>query len=336
MELPSAKCAKILANVADAPSEQLAIDLLFRSSDITPSEAQRAKGDFSEAMARAKRKEAKILVDDLLPKRYHETPGMSAVLFARGNPEILQSPCVGIVGTRGASSYGKACAIKFSEVLSRAGVTILSGGAFGIDAAAHKGALDAKGNTVAVLPCGIDQSYPVSHKGLYESIAESGCLVSQFACGFMPRHDSFLARNWTLAALSDAVLIIEAPEASGSIHTANRANEMGKPVYVVPGNIGQLSFRGSHDLIRSGATLVDHPEQILEDLKIYADSKQVSNEQLTEIQRKILAQLSSVPVAPEKIVSELAADPSEIMSELTMLELDGKIIRCAGGICLAP
>ncbi len=336
MELPSAKCERVLANVADASSEQQAIDLLLRYSELTSNEAKRANADYSEAIERAKRKDAQILVDELLPQKYRETPGMSPALFARGYPRILQEPCVGIVGTRGASSYGKACAIKFSEVLSRAGVTILSGGAFGIDAAAHKGALDVKGNTVAVLPCGIDQSYPVSHKGLYESIAESGCLISQFACGFMPRHDSFLARNWTLAALSDAVLIIEAPEASGSIHTANRANEMGKPVYVVPGNIGQLSFRGSHELIRSGATLVDHPEQILEDLKIYTDPKQVSRDEMTEIQKKILAQLSSVPLAPEKIVSELAADPSEIMSELTMLELDGKIIRSAGGICLAP
>ena len=241
-----------------------------------------------------------------------------------------------MVGTRGASTYGKAAARKFAEALSSNGVTIVSGGAQGIDAAAHEGTLDAGGKTACVMACGIDRVYPAAHRALFERIKKGGCLVSQFPAGWNPRSDSFVQRNSTIAALSDAVLVIEAPESSGALITANRANEFGRQVYVLPGSIATLSFRGSHALIREGATLVDHPDQILEDLGIRPGLTLSANESETKLRLKILSSIGADPMGADKIAENCGLDPSSVLSELTMLELDGRVLRGPGGYVLAP
>lgn len=272
-----------------------------------------------------------------LPERYRQSANVAPALYCWGNPGCLESPLVAIVGTRAATTYGKAAAQKFAEALARAGATIVSGGALGIDAAAHKGALAVGGKTAAVLLSGIERVYPRVHSGLFEQIKSSGCLLSQFAIGtFSSREYRPLMRNHTVAALCAAVVVVEAPERSGALSTAGAANELGRHVFVVPANIDNLNFRGSHALIRDGATLVDHPDQVSEALGLMPVPEAVVDSPVSEIQRKILSVLSGDPLASEFIVQRTGLDTSEVLSELTILEIEGKVLKDRGGYALRP
>lgn len=271
-----------------------------------------------------------------MPEKISSLLGGPVGLYAWGRVEALAAASVGIVGTRGATTYGKAAARKFAEAFAQAGLTVVSGGAQGIDAAAHEGAIEGGGQTVCVMACGIDRVYPAAHRGLFDRIRDHGCLVSQFPAGWSPRHDSFVQRNATVAGLSDAILVVEAPERSGALITANRANEYGRPVFVVPGNISTLTFRGSHALIREGATLVDHPDQVIEEMGLKPALTLRSEAALSQEQQAILRALGADPILADKIAEICELDSSAVLSELTMLELDGRIIRGPGGYVLAP
>jgi DNA processing protein len=257
-------------------------------------------------------------------------------LFGWGEWSCANAPTVAIVGTRGASTYGKAVSMKFAEAFARAGITVVSGGAIGIDGAAHKGALAAGGKTIAVLAGGVDRWYPAIHRGLFQQIRESGCLVSQFACGAKPNAYRFLQRNCLIAGLSRATVVIEAPERSGAIHTANRANEMGRHVFVVPANIENINFRGSHALIRDGAILVDHPDLVMDALGVLPSETTEAASPISEIASKILSNLSTTPLAVEFILDRTGLPMSDVIGELTLLELEGRIIHDAGGYALKP
>lgn len=280
---------------------------------------------------------ASAIGPDKFPAPLAQTVLQPPGLFVWGDLDCLARPTFGIVGTRDASVYGRATAQKFAEELAKAGVTIVSGGAAGIDGAAHKGALDAGGKTAAVFATGIEAAYPAIHRGLFEKIKKNGCLISQFALGSRPHRPNFLIRNGLVAALSRAVLIVEAPYQSGAINTAHHANELGRQVFVVPATIDNENFRGSHELIRNGATLVDHPHQILDDLGLPRPSSRANAAaQMTLIQQRILDEMSVNPLAAEFIAERSGIDPAEVMSELTMLELEGRILRDAGGYALKP
>ena len=252
-------------------------------------------------------------------------------LFVDGDASVLETPTIAIVGTRSASAYGRACAMKFAESFAHSGITVVSGGAVGIDTVAHTAALDAGGKTVAVLAGGVDQLYPAVNFGLFQRIRQSGCMVSQFALGSKPAQHEFIVRNGLIAAMSLAVLVVEAPAKSGALHTALAAAECGREVYVVPSGIDHMSFRGSHALIRDGATLVYHPDQILESLNIQPIVKKLAPEQASGIGERILAVLSTTPCPSERIVELTGLETFEVLGELTMLELEGRILRNAGG-----
>lgn len=335
-ELPFARRETLLRR-ADYARDDTDWSHFFQSApELSPADRARVKAAKPELALEALSLGAHILLKKDLPQRTAQLAGAPPALFAWGNSACLSAPSVGIVGTRGASTYGRAAARKFAEALSINGVTIVSGGAQGIDAAAHEGALDAGGKTVCVMACGIDKTYPAAHRSLFERIRNDGCLVSQFPAGWNPRADSFVQRNATVAALSDALLVIEAPESSGALITANRANEFGRQVYVVPGSIATLSFRGSHALIREGATLVDHPDQILEDLGIRPGLRLSANADESKLRLKILSSIGADPMGADKIAENCGLDPSSVLSELTMLELDGRVLRGPGGYVLAP
>lgn len=274
-------------------------------------------------------------------RQYSETlltwPDYPVGTFAWGDWQSSYAPTVAIVGTRGASTYGKAAASKFAESFAKAGVTVVSGGALGIDAAAHKGAISAGGKTIAVMAGGIDQLYPALHRGLFQQIRETGgCLATQFACGTKPNAFRFLQRNQLIAGLSQAVVVVEAPERSGAIHTANRANEIGRQVFVVPANIENIGFRGSHALIRDGATLVDHPDLVLDALGIAKTVAKTNDSPVNEIASKILSTLTTSPLAVEFILERTGLPMSDVVSELTILELEGRIFHDAGGYAVKP
>ncbi|MBX3117910.1 MAG: DNA-processing protein DprA [Fimbriimonadaceae bacterium] len=317
-------------SLPDARQRILACPLL---SDAERQRVERTRTDGLEK-ALALGVQAISVVD--LPLRLQPVRTFFAGLFLWGDRQIFEQPTVAVVGTRAASTYGKAVTQKFVERLVGAGVAVVSGGALGVDAVAHQSALKCGGKTAAVLATGIEGVYPASHRTLFQQIRESGCLASQFAVGHKPREHTFLQRNAVIAALSDAVLIIEAPERSGSLATANAAVELGKQVFVVPSNVSMSSFRGSHHLIRLGATLVDHPDQILEDLNLLDLSKPSGRREVAESDHAILKALSVHAMPAEKIAMELGLDPADVLSELTILEIDGKVIRSDGGYIIAP
>lgn len=256
--------------------------------------------------------------------------------FAWGDFECAKAPCIGIVGTRGATAYGRAVSMKFAEAFARSGVTVVSGGALGIDAAAHKGALAEGGKTIAVVAGGIEQVYPAVHGGLFRQIRASGCIVSQHAIGSRPNGYRFLSRNHLIAGLSTAVVVIEAPERSGALATAHAACNQGKQVFVVPANIDNANYRGSHALIRDGATLVDHPDQVLMGLGLSAVSAQPVLPDLSDVGSKIMAALATGPLGVEFIVDASGLDTSEVMAELTMLEIDGRVMRDGSKFAVRP
>lgn len=299
---------------------------------LTDAERQRARDADMAGLQRALKKGARpFAFADI-----KDDPNLPPYGFFRGDLACLAQPTLAVVGTRNASTYGRAVSQKFAEVVAHSGVTVLSGGAHGIDGAAHRGALDAGGATVAVLITGVERAYPLDHRGMFEEIAATGCLISQFAVGAAPGKFRPLVRNLTVAALSDAVLVVEAPLKSGSLNTANSAVEIGKPLFVVPATIDLEGFRGSHGLIRDGATLIDHPDHILQHLnvlKLVASSPETA---FSEVQARIMDVLELVPLAAERIAERAGLEPAEALSELTMLELEGFILRDFGGFAKRP
>ncbi|CAN1547850.1 Smf Predicted Rossmann fold nucleotide-binding protein involved in DNA uptake [Fimbriimonadaceae bacterium] len=330
-EVSPAKARAILASEDDFLASPL----------LTEVERNRARNAPLDALTDALRNGAEPIRPAEMPELLHELEIPPPALFGCGDLGCLHRPTIAIVGTRGASTYGKACAQKFAEAFAQRGVTVVSGGALGIDAAAHKGALAVEGATAAVLACGVDVTYPAAHAGLFMQIRERGAILSQFACGSKPNEYKFLQRNSLIAALSLAVLVVEAPARSGALSTANIANDIGRPVFVVPANINNPNFLGSFALIRDGATLVDHPDQVLESLdldttpSLFAASSFAQTD-ANSLAGRILAVLTVEPQPTDKIVAAVGATASDVLGELTMLELDGKILRDGPGYAIKP
>lgn len=269
-------------------------------------------------------------------KAFAETPVAPLGLFGRGCPDALERPSIAIVGTRQASPYGKACARKFAEHLAESGWLIMSGGALGIDSQAHEGALAAGGTTIAVLGTGADVDYPAAHAPLYQRMCEAGAVVSPFAFGTESFPSNFLHRNDVIAAMADAVLVIEAPSGSGALRTAQTAADLGKPVFAVPGPLTTGKFKGSHGLIRDGATLVDHPGQITEELGILSEFIPAPKELGTTAENHLMRFLDETPKLIEELVRLSGLETSAVMSELTLLELEGQVVRTPDGFIVAP
>ncbi|MCX7799737.1 MAG: DNA-processing protein DprA [Fimbriimonadales bacterium] len=317
----------LFADLGDGPfSEERLLALL------SPSERQAAERASLQALERALSLGVRLLTEKELPATLRETGHAPPALFVWGDDDCLHRPTIAIVGTRNASPYGKGCALKFAQAFAEAGVTVVSGGALGIDAAAHEGALAAGGPTAAVLGTGVDVAYPAAHRPLFERIRRSGVLVSQFAVGTKALAYRFPLRNQLIAALSRAVVVIEAPAGSGAILTANAAAELGRDVFVVPGPITQPSFRGSHALVRDGAALTDHPEQVLEAVGVARPLELRSDDEegFNAVQRRILEALRERPLPSELLAERTGLAPGELLAELTELELAGAVRRESG------
>ncbi len=330
-ELPSGKSRAILSSLGSCRSASALRD----HPRLTDAERGRLREADLDALRRSRALGVQPISYSVFPPSLREASDAPSAIFAWGLESALHAPTVAIVGTRGASAYGRAAATKFAEALARSGVTVVSGGALGIDTAAHRGALQVGGQTVAVLAGGVDKVYPAINRGLFDQIRSSGCLVSQFAVGAKPNSYKFLARNGLIAALSQAVIVIEAPARSGSLRTAHAANDLGRQVFVVPATIDMLSFAGSHALIRDGATLVDHPDQVLEAIGLEAAPPQAKRAPASSKGARILDILGMAPLSPEKIAERTGLDAAEVLAELTMLELEGAATRSPGGFVKA-
>ncbi|NBO64121.1 MAG: DNA-protecting protein DprA [Acidobacteria bacterium] len=207
------------------------------------------------------------LDDPRYPSLLREIHDPPLVLYARGEwLEAAARPCLAVVGSRRSSSYGVNAALSLARELAASGLTIVSGLARGIDAAAHRGALEAVGKTIAVVGTGLDTTYPAEHRKLGEEIINSGAIVSEFPLGTPPLPQNFPYRNRVLSGLSFGVLIIEAAEHSGSLITARLAAEQGRDVYAVPGNITSQTSFGPNYLIKDGAKLIQCGRDVLEEL----------------------------------------------------------------------
>lgn len=276
------------------------------------------------------------ITSDKYPASIKEIYDPPAVLYVRGS--IVESDKLGIaiVGSRRANVYGKSVAEKISKDLACRGLTIISGGARGIDTAAHRGALSVGGRTIAFLGCGVNVNYPAENKKLFETMIESGAVISEFPLGSTPEPWRFPPRNRLISALSMGVLVCQSPEASGALITAGYAAEHGKDVYAVPGNIDDERNRGCHKLIKEGAKLVESADDIFEELGVEpleenkADQLALPIESLNENEQKVAAMLSLEPVSVDTIIAKSGMSAPLVSVTLTMLEMKNIVRRVPG------
>jgi DNA processing protein len=215
-------------------------------------------------LAQGERRAVVTLADAHYPSSWLETPDPPLLVYVQGRPELLARAAVAIVGSRNPTPQGRENASAFARSLSQAGLCIVSGLALGVDGAAHEGALEGAGSTIAVVGTGLDRVYPRRHLALAHRIAQQGLLVSEFALGSLPLAAHFPQRNRLIAGLASGTLVVEAALQSGSLITARLAAEYGREVFAVPGSIHAPQARGCHALIRQGAKLVEQASDILE------------------------------------------------------------------------
>ncbi|MFP6557353.1 DNA-processing protein DprA [Paraburkholderia sp. B3] len=206
------------------------------------------------------------LADPAYPPRLFSTSDPPPLLYVQGRISLLHERSIAVVGSRSATPPALEDAARFGRAFAASGLVVVSGLALGVDGAAHRGALDESGATVAVVGTGIDLVYPVAHRALAARIAERGAVVSEWPLGTPARSANFPQRNRVIAALVEGVLVVEAAMRSGSLITARLANEMGRDVFALPGSIHAPLTRGCHRLIKQGAQLVETPEEVLESL----------------------------------------------------------------------
>ena len=264
------------------------------------------------------------------------------VLYVKG--ELPQANyALAIVGSRRCTEYGVRAAACFAQAMTREGIPIISGGAKGIDTAAHEACLQAGGTTVAVLGCGLDIVYPSENAKLFARIAEQGALVTEYPPGVPPAAANFPARNRIIVGLSQAVLVAEAGKRSGAVITANIAADEGREVYCVPGNIFDGSSIGCHELIRTGAKLVDMPQDILDDKRSWqqAMNRRITQPSIfdcapqeqkpapapvtTELGAKLLALLQAGALSLEKLTEQSGAAFAAVSMELLDLQAAGLV-----------
>ena len=227
-----------------------------------------------DALGRCRTPEIEILLwsDEGYPERLGHLVDPPPVLFARGQLELLGRPSVTIVGSRRSTAYGRRSAEALAAQMALRRITVVSGLALGIDGASHRGALEVGGDTIAVLGSGIDLIQPASHRRLGERIAREGLLLSEFLPGEPARAHHFPRRNRILAALSSAVVVVEAAEKSGALITVEHALDLGRDVYAVPGALDAPQSRGCNVLIRQGAQVITSPEEFGRDLGLVCGS----------------------------------------------------------------
>jgi DNA processing protein len=257
-------------------------------------------------------------------------------LWARGRVELIGLvPRVAIVGTRSPTPYGEAQARRFAAALASAGAVIVSGLARGIDQAAHLGALDAGGATLAVLGSGVDRPWPEGP--LAERMADEGLLLSEFPPGQGPRRHHFPLRNRVISGLSRAVIVIEAAHASGSLITARWAADQGRSVYALPGRVDHPMARGCHRLLREGAALVEAPEELFPELGLAPESAEAPADpnaapRVSKFQAAILESLQGETLTADELLVRVRGGLTELLTALVELELHGLVARGPGGL----
>jgi len=276
------------------------------------------------------------------PPLLNQLPDPPPLLFVKGDPDLLSTPQLAIVGSRNPTPSGSETAFEFARHLSACGLTITSGLALGIDAAAHRGALRERGSTIAVTGTGLDRVYPARHRELAHEIAERGALVSEFPVGTPPTKTNFPRRNRIIAGLSLGTLVVEAALHSGSLITARLAAEQGKEVFAIPGSIHNPLAKGCHRLIREGAKLVETGNDILEELagtlpsmmENHHSTEQAATDdvELNSEYTRLLEAMGHDPVTVDTLVERSGLTTEEVSSMLLVLELQDHVASMPGGL----
>ncbi len=337
-ELRPAQALALLERFA-TPEELLAAGAAAwrRVCPLAPSEERRLLDAAQAAVAADLRKLQElgahiITIRDLhYPALLRQIYGPPPVLYVRGEPREQDHRAVAIVGTRRASPYGRLVAETLGRELAAAGVTVISGLALGIDSAAHTGALQA-GRTIGVAACGLDVNYPPSNRDLVERVAAQGAVITEFPLGAQPERWRFPARNRVIAGMALGTIVVEAPEGSGALITADHALDQGREVFAVPGAVNTIQSRGTHQLLKQGAKLVETVADVLEELDLPAAPKrdQPRVEDLTPSEHNLLSLLTLHQKDVDSLILESRLPSSQVNAILTMLELRGLVRRMPG------
>jgi DNA processing protein len=350
-ETGPAKAAQLLQHFGAADKIVAASGAKLKACGLSEASIRQLRTPAPERLAHAKRWLAEPhnhLIhwhDDRYPQLLKETGEAPPVLFVRGDPELLGLPQLAIVGSRSATAAGTTTAKEFASHLARAGLIITSGLAEGIDTAAHRGALHAKGVTIAVLGAGPDVIYPAKNQALADAICEHGALVSEFPPGMPVRKEHFPRRNRIISGLSLGALVVEAGMRSGSLITARLSTTYGREVFAVPGSIHSPVSKGCHRLIKQGAKLVENSSDIIEEIAAIAGAMKNAMSTATETSApapnarnhadpdyaKLLCSMSHDPVDMQMLIDNTGLTAGELSSMLLILELEGRVATLPGG-----
>lgn len=278
--------------------------------------------------------------DKEYPALLKQTSDPPLMIYVQGDPDLLTTLQIGIVGSRNPTQGGIQNSRNFAKALVQNGFTVTSGLALGIDSAAHRGALEAGGHTVAVAATGLDQVYPARNRILTKEISQHGVLISEFPIDTAPLPRNFPRRNRIISGLSLGVLVVEAAQRSGSLITARCAGEQGREVFAIPGSIHSPQSRGCHALIRQGAKLVESVNDILEEVGSLAHwtikSRQSESEKETEIcepkDSTLLKSMGYDPISLDLLVERSGLTTDYISSMLLQMELQGLVETIPGGM----
>ena len=272
------------------------------------------------------------------PRAFLELPDAPPALFYLGRRELLGRPAFAIVGSRHGTPQGVATARDFAHALGAAGLTIVSGLALGIDAAAHEGGLGTAGSTLAVVGTGPDRIYPARNRDLAARIAREGGILSEYLPGTPARKENFPRRNRLISGLARGVLVVEATLSSGSLITARLAGEQGREVFAIPGSIHSPFSKGCHKLIREGAKLVETAQDVLDEIGWVpaaagdrAAASAARGSKPAEPVSDLLAAMGFDPVTIDALAERTGAAPESITAELVTLELEGRVAALPGG-----
>lgn len=276
------------------------------------------------------------LADARYPAALLNTADPPLMLYLRGRPEVLSHVRkLAIVGSRNPTPQGETNARQFARSLTQSGLCVVSGLALGVDGAAHAGALEGGGPTIAVVGTGLDTVYPQRHAPLATHIAENGLIVSEYPLGTPPLAAHFPQRNRIIAGLCQGTLVVEAAVKSGSLITARCAAEQGREVFAIPGSIHAPQSRGCHALIRQGAKLVESAQDILEDLQVVDKVDRLSDpapDRLSPPGDDLLEAMGHDPVGLDALQARTGLETAALQARLLELELDGQVSRMPGGL----
>jgi len=280
------------------------------------------------------------MMDPDYPQLLREIPDPPPYLYVYGQLDATNRK-IAVVGSRNATGYGMTTTKRLCRNLAALGLSVVSGMAIGIDTAAHEGALSGKGTTIAVLGSGLEKIYPAENKKLFHRISDNGAVVSEFPLTTEPEAHNFPIRNRIISGMSLGTVVVEATKKSGSLITARLAAEQNREVFAVPGSIQSFKSTGTHTLIKQGAKLVEHVQDIVDELSPFIQTRRVSSqtrtakteerfETLTADEIQVYKALEPYPVHIDDLVRKLCMEPGKLSSILLQLELKGVVHQSPG------